>query len=396
MQNPLGRRRVVEEGPSRTGVERARYATGHPEAFPGHALVAADQDHRAGAHVLLLAHHLAHPVRPVGGERLGRMLQEAFLIGGSTGGFATGPGPGGRAGRHRRRQVRQQPGVDREAAHDLQRGRGVLLPDREPAHVAGFDDAPSGHIAQVQRTAVRTPGRCRGQRFGGLVPDLLRRDVHQLALGPAQRGHGAAEDTAGVEADGVVEPVGTRGGRVTVDDGGAAAVLLGPGVAHRQTELVGLAGRVTVERERPHPARCPAVVFLRQPGVAHHQPAAVQDVVADQAVEERRDLGAEGVVLRLQLLDGLGETVGVLDVASLEVTAELVLVVAGHAQGVSGLDHAHHQTQHSGTVRPPVDEVADEDGRTALRMHGVDRPAEGVALQGVAQPAEQGLQPVCV
>lgn len=81
-----------------------------------------------------------------------------------------------------------------------------------------------------------------------------------------------------------------------------------------------------------------------------------------------------------------------LDLAALQVTAELVLVVARHTQRMPGSHHAHHQTQHSGAVRPAVDEVADEDCRTALGMHGVHGPAECVAHQLIAQPAEQGLQ----
>ena len=73
-------------------------------------------------------------------------------------------------------------------------------------------------------------------------------------------------------------------GRVAVDDRRPAAVVLGPRVAHRQAELVGLAGGVAVQRERAHPARGAAVVRLLEPGVRDDQPAAVQHVVADQAV----------------------------------------------------------------------------------------------------------------
>ncbi len=104
--------------------------------------------------------------------------------------------------------------------------------------------------------------------------------------------------------------------------------------------------------------------------------------MADEALDELPYLRAELLALAVHLLDGLGQSVRVLHLAALEVPAELVLVVAGHAQRVARLHHGHHAAQHGGAVRPAVDEVADEDGGTALGVRAVD----------VAQLAEQGLQ----
>ncbi len=104
--------------------------------------------------------------------------------------------------------------------------------------------------------------------------------------------------------------------------------------------------------------------------------------MADQAVDEVPHLGAELLALPLHLRDGLGEPVGELDLAALQVAAVLVLVVAGDAQGVARPDHGHHAAQHAGAVRAAVDEVADEDGGAAL----------GVDAVGVAELGEQGLQ----
>ena len=81
--------------------------------------------------------------------------------------------------------------------------------------------------------------------------------------------------------------------RVAVHDRGAPAVVVGPGVANRQAELVGLAGRVAVERERAHGVGRAAVHVLGQPGVRDHELAAVEHGVAHEAVDERVDLGAE-------------------------------------------------------------------------------------------------------
>ena len=77
----------------------------------------------------------------------------------------------------------------------------------------------------------------------------------ELALGVAQRGQPAAEDAAGVDVDRVVQPLGLGDRRVAVDDRRRAAVLGRPVVADRQAELVGLAGRLAVQREVAHRAR---------------------------------------------------------------------------------------------------------------------------------------------
>src|SRR4029079_16515592 len=129
------------------------------------------------------------------------------------------------------------------------------------------------------------------------VPDPLGGDVDDLALGPAQGRHPPAEDGAGVEADRVVDPRGARHGCVAVHDGGAAAVVLGPRVAHGQAELVGLAGGVAVQGVAADPAGGAAVRLPRQPGVPDAQPAAVEDVLTDQAVDELPYLGTELLAL---------------------------------------------------------------------------------------------------
>src|SRR5256885_2178519 len=75
----------------------------------------------------------------------------------------------------------------------------------------------------------------------------------------------------------------------------AAAAALRPRVAPREPVLVGLAGGVAVEREAAHPPGRAAVVGLRQPGMAHHQPPTVEHIMRDQVPAER--LGALGKLL---------------------------------------------------------------------------------------------------
>ena len=144
------------------GEERAPGAGEHPpvaldpEALARDRAVAADEDHRARAHVLLLADHLRDALAPVLGERLVRVFEEALA--------------GARRGRrHRRRQVDQPARVDREAAHHLERGRRVLLADRHRARQPGLDDRacrarPRRRAAR--RGVLRRPARRRPSRNG--------------------------------------------------------------------------------------------------------------------------------------------------------------------------------------------------------------------------------------
>ena len=69
-------RDVVEEATARARVHDARaIARRDAEAPPRDVLVAADDDHRARAHVLLLAHDLGNALRAEVRERLGGMLR---------------------------------------------------------------------------------------------------------------------------------------------------------------------------------------------------------------------------------------------------------------------------------------------------------------------------------
>ena len=230
------------------------------------------------------------------------------------------------------------------------------------------------------------------QRPDRLVPLLLGRDRDDLPLRVAQRGELAAEDHAGVEADRVVDPLGLRDRRVAVDDHRLAAVVAGPRVADREAVLVGLAGGVAVQRERPDPARAAAVVGLLEPGVRDHQPAVVEDEVADQPVHERQRLGAELLALLAQLRERLGQAVADPDVGALERADQLGLVVAGDAQRGAGGDHAHHQPEHARRVRAAVDEVADEQRGAALGVGRADGAAGVVVRQLPAELGEQGAQ----
>ena len=104
-------------------------------------LVPADDDDRPRAHVLFFADDLRRTLAAVIGERLGGMFEQAWH---------------GRrlAGRHRGRQIDQPFRVGGKAAHDLQRGRGVRLADRDVASQAGADDPLAEHVLCVEHFVV--------------------------------------------------------------------------------------------------------------------------------------------------------------------------------------------------------------------------------------------------
>ena len=78
-------------------------------------------------------------------------------------------------------------------------------------------------------------------------------------------------------------------GGVAVDDCGGAAVFGGPVVADGQAEFVGFAGGVAVEGELAHAAGGAADVLFLEAGVGDDELSVVEDVMADEFVDEVGD-----------------------------------------------------------------------------------------------------------
>ena len=265
-------------------------------------------------------------------------------------------------------------------------------------------DPLAQHVADVEHVRLapgrrgglrrrrRGLGRRCGQWPGGLVVRAAGRDRDQLAFRIAQRRQPAAEDAAGVQAHGVVDPFGLGQRRVPVQHHRPAPVVIGPRIPNGQAELIRLPRRVAVQGEGADPAGRPAMIRLLQPGVRHHQAAAVQHVVADQPVEEALGLGPEAGLLGLAGLDlaeRFGQPVADLDVPAAQRAQQLGLVVAGHRQCLAGRGHRHGQAEHSRCVRAAVNQVTQEDGRASLRVRCPGEPAGRVVFAAVAEPAEQ-------
>ena len=348
--------------------------------------IATHHRHRPRSHVLLFAHHPAHAVAGVVGERLLGMFQQPVRRRSIT-------------GSHGRRQVDQPLGVDGEAAHHLQGGGGVLRAHGHVATQPSGDGPFAGDVVQIQQLVV---GLLRAQRGAGgsdqgtrrLGVAARRRHRDQFVLRVAQGAQAAPEHAAGVDADGAVEPLGDGYRGVAVDHPRAAAVLPGPRVPHGQAVLVALAGGLTVQGEGAHGAGGTPLQFLLHARVRHHQTAIVQLVVAHQGVDELGYLGAPLRGFRRKLLQGLRQAVVQLYVAAAQLAQLLHVMVARHAQGVPGGDCIHHQAQARNAARPAVHQVAEKDqppapwvghlitttGRllTARQQHGGSSIAMGV------------------
>jgi len=251
-------------------------------------------------------------------------------------------------------------------------------------------DPLAGDVVEVQqeRRALLVDRRRgvlgREKRLRRLVVGPPRRHADELALGPAQRRQPPAEDAARVDVDRVVDPLRLGDRRVAVDDGRGGAVLVGPGVAHGQAVLVGLAGRLAVQREVAHARRRAALVGLLHARVRDDEPAVVEHGMADEALEEVADLVAKLRLLPVELLERLPQPVRDLHVATLELAHKLCVVVAGQADRGAGGGHRHDEPQHARRVRPAIAVVADEDRPAAVgRRHKL-------TVDGVAELAEQG------
>ena len=256
----------------------------------------------------------------------------------------------------------------------------------------GVDAALAGHIGDVEQVVVLL--------LGGKI-GLFRGDLdgaHRIGVGPgcgdgyqlffriAERGQGAAEDAAGVQVDGVVQPLGPGHGGVAVRDDGFTPVVGGPVVADGQAELVGLAGGLAVQGELTHGAGGAASQVGAHAGVGDDQAALVEHEVAHQLVDEAHDFAAKFGGAFGYLVEGSGKAVGALHLAALQGAQQAGVVVAGHAQGGACFHHIHDPFQDSRDIGAAVGQVAEEHGFAAGRRGDLG------SVDCVAQFFEQGSQ----
>ena len=134
------------------------------------------------------------------------------------------------------------------------------------------------------------------------------------------------------------------------------------------------------------------MVLLLQAGVGDDETAVVEHQVRDQSVAELLHLGAELRRLAGELGQGGLQAVADLNLLALQGPDKLVLVVAGHAQGVSGRDHPDDQAQYPGRVGAAVDQVADEHRLARAGRDRVDRMALVIGPERVTELGQQRFE----
>ena len=179
-------------------------------------------------------------------------------------------------------------------------------------------------------------GQKRPSRF---AIDPGSRDGHEFPLRPAKGGQLPAEDAAGVDVRRAIEPLWFRDGRMSVHYDCPPSVFGRPVVPHRKAKLIGFAGRFAIEGKFPYLTRATPLHFSLHPGVSDDEFAVVENIVANEAVNEfgRRLCEAfpDAFGQRLHFGDGLGQTMLDLHLPALEFAQELHVVIARHAKGDS-------------------------------------------------------------
>jgi hypothetical protein len=116
----------------------------------------------------------------------------------------------------------------------------------------------------------------------------------------------------------------------------------------------------------------PRLHFSLHSGVGDNQLAVVEDVVADEAIEELFEFLAEGFtnVVRqgVDLGKALCQTVGNPHIFAAQLAHQLHVVVAGDAKRGAGNDHVADEPNRFENARATVHEVADEHRLSAQRM----------------------------
>ncbi len=325
--------------------------------------------------MLFLGDHLGHALPGVIGEGFGGMFEPAV----ERRGFR---------GRHGRRQVDQQTRIDGEAAHDFKRRSGVFLADDDVARQVGFDDALADDVLDIEPVAVAAACRV-GDRPHGFGIDTGGVDLDDILFGIAQGRQLAAEDAAGVDVQCMVQPFDLRHRGVPVDQHGLAAIVAGPVMADRQAEFIDLAGGLAIHGEAADARRAAADIMFLQAGVGYGQSAAVEDIVAHQAVEKGDDVALELAAFMRHLLQRFRQAVIDRDVAALQSLFQLVVMVAGDAEGDARRAHVDNEAQDLGRLGATVDQVADED---QLAPFGVRDDVGRGAFDNIAELAHQGFE----
>lgn len=219
---------IGEERSPGSGVHSAANRVVDVKPTGGDLSVTTHDDDGTRTHALLFADDLRYSGAPIRAEGLGWVLEKAEAVGSGCRG-------------HGRRQVDEPARVNRPVAHNFERGCGTVGTDSDTWLEASVDNPSAEHIGGIeQRPVPFRVGRNIAEWFDRLPVRPRRSYRNQLAFGISQRCELAAEHASGVYTDRVVDPFRVGHRSVAVYNDGRAAVVVGPRIANRKSELVGL------------------------------------------------------------------------------------------------------------------------------------------------------------
>src|SRR4029077_18514646 len=169
-----------------------------------------------------------------------------------------------------------------------------------------------------------------------------------------------------------------------------ATILSRPVVTHWESVLVSLSSGLSIERKIAHFARAASLHLLSHARVCHDELPFVEHIVADQIVEKLDDRPLEFRSLAIELINGVGQSVRQLHIASLQFPHQLHVMIAGNAERGTVFYHFHDQVQYFWNLGSAVNQDTNENRLASIwRSHTLCRRS---FVDLVTEPNEQSGQ----
>src|SRR6185436_7051059 len=121
--------------------------------------------------------------------------------------------------------------------------------------------------------------------------------------------------------------------------------------------------------------------------VRDNEPTLVEDVVADEAIQELLDIRTERRALLVEFRQREVQSVRDGHVTTLELALQLDVVIARHTKSAACLRHRHHRLQRVDDARAAIDKVTDENRPSTSGMY-----PRTVVISRVTQLLQQLLE----
>ena len=150
---------------------------------------------------------------------------------------------------------------------------------------------------------------------------------------------------------------------------GTSAIFRRPVVTNGEAKFVGFAGGFAVQSEFADACRRAADVPFLHPRVCDNQTAVVQNVMANQFVDELRNISAKLRVFGFKLFQCLGQAVRDLHILSVQFPHQFCVVISGYTQRITSADHSHDKPKHLDDLGAAINQIADKDHLATRRRN---------------------------